>query len=138
MIKSTSFSYFQASTGALELSFQSKIPWIVHHLNPPIPEVVTNSFCAQSCCTNFRNDVTSILPGNLYYLPKLKDKSFAGCFLGYMHTNREIHITDLNTWMSCPGQDNTNSQCMIGYISNIFAGNTGDHSDIFYPFFLSP
>lgn len=60
-----------------------------------------------------KNDVVPILPGR---------------FLGYAHTNGEIHITNSNGWMSCPGQDNTNSQCTIGYVPNIFAGNAGDHN----------
>lgn len=103
-------------------------------------EVVIYSFSAQSCCTNFRNDVVPILPGDLCCLPNLKERYwyFAGRFLSYGHINGEIHIANLNAWMSCLGQDNTNSQCTIGYVLNIFDGNAGDHTGIFCPFFLSP
>lgn len=50
-----------------------------------------------------------------------------------MHTEGEILITDSKT-----RQDNMNQQCTIGYISNIFDENAGDHSGISYPFFSSP
>ncbi|KAJ3512957.1 hypothetical protein NLJ89_g3224 [Agrocybe chaxingu] len=51
-----------------------------------------------------------------------------GRFLGFAHTEGEIHINDAGQWISCPGQDNTNSQCTIGAVPNILVSNSGDHS----------
>ncbi|KAF9466207.1 alpha/beta-hydrolase [Collybia nuda] len=50
-----------------------------------------------------------------------------GRFLGFHHVNGEKHILNSNGWVDCPGQDNTNSQCTIGYVPNIFAGDANDH-----------
>ncbi|TFK39673.1 lipase class 3 family protein [Crucibulum laeve] len=61
---------------------------------------------------NNREDFVPILPGR---------------FLGYHHPAGEVHI-DSGTWSSCPGQDNTSSQCTVGDVGNIFEGSTGDHS----------
>ncbi|KIM44391.1 hypothetical protein M413DRAFT_352271 [Hebeloma cylindrosporum] len=65
---------------------------------------------------NNKKDPVPILPGR---------------FLGFAHTEGEIHISSTNAWISCPGQDNTNSQCTVGTVPNIFVGNTGDHSGPF-------
>ncbi|KAF8075189.1 Alpha/Beta hydrolase protein [Lyophyllum atratum] len=51
-----------------------------------------------------------------------------GRFLGFHHVNGEKHILNSLAWADCPGQDNTDSQCTIGYVPNIFSGETGDHS----------
>ncbi|KDQ61916.1 hypothetical protein JAAARDRAFT_66920 [Jaapia argillacea MUCL 33604] len=50
-----------------------------------------------------------------------------GRFLGYHHPSGEIHIKEDGTWVSCPGQDNTNSQCEGGDVSNIFVADEGNH-----------
>ncbi|TFK39676.1 lipase [Crucibulum laeve] len=60
-----------------------------------------------------KKDIVPILPGR---------------FLGFAHVNGEIHIGNDSSWVSCPGQDNTNSQCTIGYTPNILVGNPDDHS----------
>ena len=42
--------------------------------------------------------------------------------------------------MKLQGQDNTNEQCTIGYVPNIFSGVLGDHSGTFrvsFPLILS-
>ncbi|RDB18531.1 Lipase [Hypsizygus marmoreus] len=62
---------------------------------------------------NNQDDIVPIVPGR---------------FLGFAHPKGEKHIVDSNAWIDCPGQDNTNSQCTIGYVPNIFSGDTGDHS----------
>ncbi|KXN85765.1 Lipase [Leucoagaricus sp. SymC.cos] len=62
---------------------------------------------------NNKKDVVPILPGR---------------FLGYHHASGEIHISEDNSWLSCPGQDNTSTQCIVGDVPNIFDGNTGDHA----------
>jgi hypothetical protein len=54
-----------------------------------------------------------------------------GRFVGFDHTEGEIHILNSNAWVNCPGQDNTNSQCTIGYVPNVLAGDPGDHSGPF-------
>ncbi|KAF6753512.1 Alpha/Beta hydrolase protein [Ephemerocybe angulata] len=59
-----------------------------------------------------QDDIVPILPGR---------------FLGFAHTEGELHILNSNAWENCPGQDNTDSQCTIGYVPNVFSGDTGDH-----------
>lgn len=51
-----------------------------------------------------------------------------GRFMNFDHTEGEIHIVNSGAWINCPGQDNTNDLCTIGYVPNILAGDTGDHS----------
>ena len=60
----------------------------------------------------FSEDIVPILPGN---------------FLGFHHVSGEIHIEDDGTWVSCSGQDNTNSKCTKGDVTSIFSGDTSDH-----------
>ncbi|KAJ2913347.1 hypothetical protein MD484_g7063, partial [Candolleomyces efflorescens] len=61
---------------------------------------------------NNKDDLVPILPGR---------------GLKFAQTEGEIHIVNSNAWVSCPGQDNTNSQCTIGYVGNIFEGDRNDH-----------
>ncbi|TFK42180.1 lipase class 3 family protein [Crucibulum laeve] len=61
---------------------------------------------------NNKKDPVPILPGR---------------FLGYHHPSGEVHIAESNAWLSCPGQDNTSTQCSVGDVPNIFEGSTGDH-----------
>ncbi|KAF8159299.1 lipase [Crassisporium funariophilum] len=51
--------------------------------------------------------------------------------LDFAHSEGEVHISSSNAWISCPGQDNTNSACTIGTVPNIFVGSLGDHSGPF-------
>jgi hypothetical protein len=51
----------------------------------------------------------------------------AGRFLGYAHASGEVHIQDNGQWLSCPGQDNPSTLCIVGDVPTIFDGNTGDH-----------
>ncbi|KAJ7291065.1 lipase [Mycena rebaudengoi] len=62
---------------------------------------------------NNKEDLVPILPGR---------------FLGFHHPTGEIHIQDSGAWDVCPGQDNTNSLCTTGDVSNIFEGESGDHA----------
>ncbi|KIM35591.1 hypothetical protein M413DRAFT_79247 [Hebeloma cylindrosporum] len=48
-------------------------------------------------------------------------------FLGYHHPSGEVHIMDNGQWVSCPGQDNTSTECTVGDVPNIFEGSTSDH-----------
>lgn len=59
-----------------------------------------------------RDDIVPILPGRS---------------LGFAHTEGEIHIVNSGAWKNCPGQDNTNAECTIGYVPNIFEGDANDH-----------
>ncbi|KAF8971867.1 lipase class 3 family protein [Flammula alnicola] len=62
---------------------------------------------------NNKEDIVPIVPGR---------------FLGYHHPSGEVHIMDNNQWVSCPGQDNTSTECIVGDVQNIFEGDTSDHS----------
>jgi len=61
---------------------------------------------------NNKEDVVPILPGR---------------FLGFHHPSGEVHIMDDNSWVTCPGQDNTSDECSTGDVSNIFEGKVSDH-----------
>ena len=50
-----------------------------------------------------------------------------GRFLGFHHPSGEIHIQDSLAWVACAGQDNTNSDCIVGDVPNLLAGNETDH-----------
>ncbi|KAJ7460781.1 alpha/beta-hydrolase [Mycena latifolia] len=47
--------------------------------------------------------------------------------LGYEHPSGEIHIQDTGEWNSCPGQDNGNSLCSVGEVTDLFEGTVSDH-----------
>jgi len=61
---------------------------------------------------NNKEDLVPIVPGR---------------FLGYVHPAGEVHIMDNAQWVSCPGQDNTSTECVVGDVPNIFDGDTSDH-----------
>ncbi|KAI0749978.1 lipase [Daedaleopsis nitida] len=61
---------------------------------------------------NNKKDIVPILPGR---------------FLGYRHTSGEVHIQASGEWLVCPGEDNTDSRCIIGTVPNIFVGDANDH-----------
>ncbi|PIL24780.1 hypothetical protein GSI_12666 [Ganoderma sinense ZZ0214-1] len=50
-----------------------------------------------------------------------------GRFLGFHHPSGEIHIQDSLAWVACAGQDNANTECIVGDVSNPLAGNLTDH-----------
>ncbi|GLB41568.1 putative alpha beta-hydrolase [Lyophyllum shimeji] len=50
-----------------------------------------------------------------------------GRFLGYHHPAGEIHIVTSGAWISCADQENDNTQCTDGSVSNILEGDLGDH-----------
>ncbi|KAK0194813.1 alpha/beta-hydrolase [Armillaria mellea] len=62
---------------------------------------------------NNKKDPVPILPGR---------------FLGFHHCSGEKHITDSDSWVSCPGQDNDDDQCTVGEVGNLLEGDTDDHS----------
>ncbi|KAG6810270.1 hypothetical protein H0H92_012622 [Tricholoma furcatifolium] len=50
-----------------------------------------------------------------------------GMSLGYIHPSGEIHIQDSGAWLSCPGQDNPSTECIVGDVPNILDGDLSDH-----------
>ncbi|EIN06264.1 alpha/beta-hydrolase [Punctularia strigosozonata HHB-11173 SS5] len=61
---------------------------------------------------NNKEDEVPILPGR---------------FLGFHHPSGELHIQDSESWLSCPGQDNTDDECTTGDVGNVFEGDLDDH-----------
>ncbi|KJA19614.1 hypothetical protein HYPSUDRAFT_204495 [Hypholoma sublateritium FD-334 SS-4] len=61
---------------------------------------------------NNKQDLVPILPGR---------------FLGFHHVIGEKHIQANNSWVACPGIDNTDPQCTTGAVKNLFYGNADDH-----------
>ncbi|KAF7770882.1 hypothetical protein Agabi119p4_6856 [Agaricus bisporus var. burnettii] len=60
-----------------------------------------------------KKDLVPILPGR---------------FLGFHHPSSEIHIqSDDGSFVSCPGQDNTDKRCIVGDTKNIFRARLEDH-----------
>ncbi|KAK0202421.1 lipase [Desarmillaria ectypa] len=39
--------------------------------------------------------------------------------IGYHHCSGEKHITDSNEWVDCPGQDNSDKQCIVGEVGSL-------------------
>ncbi|KAF8909280.1 lipase [Gymnopilus junonius] len=50
-----------------------------------------------------------------------------GIFLGFHHPQGEKHIQDDNSWLDCPGDDNSDKKCTTGDVSNVFEGQLSDH-----------
>ncbi|TFK69116.1 alpha/beta-hydrolase [Pluteus cervinus] len=62
---------------------------------------------------NNKEDPIPIMPGRL---------------LGYSHPSGEKHIQDDETWIACPGQDNTDALCTTGDVTDILSGVLADHN----------
>jgi len=50
-----------------------------------------------------------------------------GRFLGFHHPQGEKHIQDDLSWLDCTGDDNTDSRCSTGDVSNVLEGKISDH-----------
>ncbi|KAG2087533.1 Alpha/Beta hydrolase protein [Suillus discolor] len=50
-----------------------------------------------------------------------------GMLLGFVHPAGEVHIKDSGEWASCPGQDNSSTQCIVGDVPEIWDGHESDH-----------
>lgn len=48
-------------------------------------------------------------------------------FLGYVHPSGEVHVEDSGAWMTCPGQDNPSTECIVGDVPTVFQWNEADH-----------
>ncbi|PPQ92491.1 hypothetical protein CVT25_010395 [Psilocybe cyanescens] len=77
---------------------------------------------------NFANYVDNHLK-NLTRINNKKDPVpiLPGKFLGFHHPSGEVHIIEQNQWLTCPGQDNPNTQCSTGDVPSIFEGNVANH-----------
>ncbi|KXN91092.1 Lipase [Leucoagaricus sp. SymC.cos] len=80
--------------------------------NQAFVDFVNSHFPSAVARIDNRNDIVPIVPGR---------------FLGFHHVEGEIHILNDLQWVSCPGQDNTDADCTIGYVPNIFSGDPNDH-----------
>ncbi|PPQ76610.1 LOW QUALITY PROTEIN: hypothetical protein CVT26_012749 [Gymnopilus dilepis] len=77
---------------------------------------------------NNKEDIVPIVPGeSASSQSQLTRQNPTGRFLGYHHPSGEVHIMDNNQWVSCPGQDNTSTECTVGDVPNIFEGTPNDH-----------
>jgi len=47
--------------------------------------------------------------------------------LRYHHPSGEIHITEDDQWVHCPGQDNPSKKCSVGDVPDVFYGKTANH-----------
>ncbi|KAM5532460.1 hypothetical protein V8D89_013876 [Ganoderma adspersum] len=56
-------------------------------------------------------------------VPILPPRSF-----GYHHPSGEVHIDGSGSWEACPGQDNSNAECIVGAVPNLFVGDGADHA----------
>ncbi|EJD47789.1 lipase [Auricularia subglabra TFB-10046 SS5] len=50
-----------------------------------------------------------------------------GRFLGYKHPSGEVHISEQEQWLVCPGQDSTAVGCIIQTEPTIFDGDINNH-----------
>ncbi|TCD68029.1 hypothetical protein EIP91_011640 [Steccherinum ochraceum] len=66
---------------------------------------------------------------NLNHINNMKDPIpiVPGRSLGFHHPSGEVHIMENNQWVSCPGQDNTSDECIVGDVPNIFVGDEDNH-----------
>ncbi|KAF5361732.1 hypothetical protein D9756_002149 [Leucocoprinus leucothites] len=49
--------------------------------------------------------------------------------IGYDHPEGELHIRDDLSWVSCPGHENPDPNCLLAYVSNIFGWTPNDVND---------
>jgi len=77
---------------------------------------------------NFANYVDGNL-GSFTRITNMKDPVpiVPGRFLGYHHPSNEVHISENGNWDVCPGQDNTSTQCSVGDVPSVLAGNVANH-----------
>lgn len=75
----------------------------------------------------FANFVDSNL--NLTHVNNQEDPvpTLPGRFLGFVHAQGEKHIQDDESWIACPGQDNTDPRCSTGDVPNILEGKLANH-----------
>jgi len=78
---------------------------------------------------DFANWVDAYLTGQVTHVNNLKDPIpiLPSMFLGFRHPSGEVHIKGSNTWVSCPGQDNPSTQCIVGAVPGVIQSNLTNH-----------
>ncbi|KAJ3571300.1 hypothetical protein NP233_g3843 [Leucocoprinus birnbaumii] len=103
------------------------------HLKVNLPSTTTFKLVTYGCPRvgnqAFADFVDSHFSGAVSRIVNKKDivPIVPGRFLGFHHVEGELHILNDLSWVSCPGQDNTDANCSIGYVPNIFVGDADDH-----------
>jgi len=81
----------------------------------------------------FANWIDSQLSGVVTHINNVHDPVpiLPSMFLGFRHPEGEIHITDdstdVGTWLSCSGQDNPSTKCIVGAVPGVIQGNVSNH-----------
>jgi len=98
----------------LHLPSNIKVQTIVYGLPRVGNQAFANFVDAHLSLTHINNkeDPIPIVPGE---------------FLDFVHPSGEVHIMDSNAWVSCPGQDNPSTECIVGDVPNIFESTESDH-----------
>lgn len=58
------------------------------------------------------------------------NKSFSYICYADVYFTGEKHIVSPGYWVACAGEDNTDSLCTIGTVSNVLVGNLNDHGKL--------
>ncbi|KAN0132757.1 alpha/beta-hydrolase [Lactarius tabidus] len=78
---------------------------------------------------NFAKWVDSHLGGKVTHINNQRDPIpiLPSEFLGYVHPSGEVHIQDSGDWLSCPGQDNPSTDCIVGAVPGVIESNLTNH-----------
>ncbi|KAF5362552.1 hypothetical protein D9756_002124 [Leucocoprinus leucothites] len=79
----------------------------------------------------FANYVDSQFPDAVFRVVNKRDlvPLYPPSILGFEHPEGELHIRDDLSWVSCPGHESGDPNCLIAYISNIFGWTLNDVND---------
>lgn len=79
----------------------------------------------------FKSTRQCVLNDSLHYSKNDPIPIVPGRGLGYSHPSHEKHIVAPGfvngSWYSCEGQDNTNTHCSTGAVTNLLEGDLNDH-----------
>ncbi|PFH50962.1 hypothetical protein AMATHDRAFT_3474 [Amanita thiersii Skay4041] len=87
--------------------------------NQAFVDYVNSKFKGLNVRINNKEDPIPIVPGRRF---------------GFAHTDTEIHIGHDNQWTKCEGQDNTSSECTIGYVPDFHTNisyHNGPYGNVF-------
>ncbi|KAI0833785.1 lipase [Trametes gibbosa] len=81
---------------------------------------------------SFANWIDS-LPISVTHVNNKKDPVpiVPGRFLGFHHPSGEVHIQESEAWVACPGQDNTDAQCIVGSVPTLLDADVDDHDGLY-------
>ncbi|KAH9848457.1 lipase [Lenzites betulinus] len=81
---------------------------------------------------SFANWIDSI-PVSVTHVNNKKDPVpiLPGRFIGYHHPSGEVHIQASEAWVACPGQDNTDAQCIVGDVPTLLQSDADDHDGLY-------